>query len=217
MAEIKQRSLGALIFLAAFLVFSCENGPSPIDNGGTTVTTVEFQETVGEFIRYATNDTDKYTRNYIHVVSGSDQNPFTQTEVELKKDSGHASGDFGVVFAYQDDGNYHLLSIDTQGNYSLKSMRYGVLQTIQDWDEDTETSLNTGYGQLNRLRIAKASLPNTYEVYFNDDQNYQTRFVTHSALEGAVGFFVYIGSVQAENFPSQPVDVSFRLISSDDE
>lgn len=216
MLKANRKYLFFLVFLLLFL-FSCKNGSSPINNENTTETTVNFEETTNEFIRYFTNDTDKYTRNYIHTIPDADQYPFVEMSVELKKDSGYALGDYGVVFGYEDENNYYLLSIDVEGNYSIKVMKFGILKTIQDWADDIDTSLISGYSQLNKLRIVKESTSNTYEIYFNEDQVCQTSFMTDSIIEGSIGFFVYIGSIQVENFPSEPVDVSFRLILSDSE
>ncbi len=199
----------SFVTLIAALFSSCDMAFAPVEEE----ITIEFEETTDNYIRYSTNDTGKYTRDYIHVIEGTDQNQVTEITLELKKDSGYDSGDYGVVFGYEDSNNYYLLSIDTFGKYSVKKKVYGTLYTIRDWNYDTDTALVTGYNQLNTITILINNSLNSYEIYFNSNPNYETSFSDSNFSGGSIGFFVYIGSMQAENFPAEPVDVSFKLIS----
>lgn len=201
-----------LILTLALLFYSCDIGPvGPVIPGPNDPVTIDFEETTDSFIRYSTNEIGKYTRDYKHIIDGVDFVPITEIEFEVKKDSGYASGDYGVIFGYKNDNNYYLLSIDTLGKYSVKKRVNGSLYTLRDWNDDLSTNLNTGYGVLNSILIKRNTSLHTYEIYFNSDTSYEISISDSTFISGGVGFFVYIGSMQAENFPSEPVDVSFRL------
>ena len=72
----------------------------------------------------------------------------TEVEVSFLKDTPLSAG--GLVFYYQDERNFYLFSVTSEGLYSLELVENNEWITLIDW---TETDGLVPTGQANRLRL----------------------------------------------------------------
>jgi hypothetical protein len=101
--------------------------PAPID--------AEFAEENDGSIRFISSSSDDYQTAFWTILGAAYQNPFDSVTVSVQKLSGHDEGDFGIIFCYQDDDNFYLVSIDIEGNYAAKKRTNGSFSTLIDWTE----------------------------------------------------------------------------------
>ena len=192
---------GIIVLLFSSCGFDPNAGRSEADfeNSTDTISSVET-----DTVNFEANQSTSLGSGFWNIPDTTDQQPFLILEVSAKKESGYDLGQYGVIICYQDDSNYYLLTIDTEGNFQFDKMENDVLQNLVT---NTFTgNLTTGYDVYNKIKIERDG-SSKFTFTFNDLET--TNITDTTFTGGSSGYFVYIGSEQNENFPSVPVVVSF--------
>lgn len=176
--------------------------------------------------KFYTNDSDYYNYSFTsHYTSTNNGNP---VEVQMQKVSGSADHGYGVIFAIQksdadannksmyrflvsvSEGYYNLGQYDSTGNYTAISSG-----STDSWKYSA--AINTGYEEINTVNINFVSGTNTYSIKINntlvDTFSHADPEVTVDLTGGKSGFYVSVGDETEEDFPNNPVDVRFKMIT----
>ena len=188
------------VILAMFILIGC-HPPIP-------VITVLWEPDGNGFIQLSTNDYNYYNSLFTKTYPSSLETPMTTVTVETKKISGSQAAGYGIVFCSADSDNYYRIAIFPDATYSVDKKVAGSFTTIK---VRTYTSyLNAGLDALNEISVTQTT-PNNFEIFMNGTS--VATFNDTSFTGGEAGFAVYVGAEAYEHFPSDPVDVRFKMTS----
>jgi len=216
---MRQLTLRIVVLSFVALLGGCSLDTSTSDGTGSkpaedstpsqTVSTQVFTAQSLNFL-YSTNDSSLKGTTVTKYTSNSTSGAFTFT-VTVSKASGNAAGGFGILFQRQDDADFWLADIDTQGSYTIMKLVAGT------WSYVTN---NSGiYWVPNGAIKTGLGVTNTLELTFDGTSGYSFS-VNGTVLQaftdtgmGTVytsgGLGLDVGIVSTENFPSTPVSVTF--------
>ena len=193
------------VVIALILLISCGYDPNTIgreaefDNEVDTVNDVQT-----DIVEFEANNSSSLETGFWNIPDTTDQQPFLSLELSMKKDSGYSLGQYGVIICYQDDQNYYLLTIDSEGNFQFDKIENDVIQNLVT--NTFTANLTSGYDVYNKIKIERDG-SSKFTFTFND---LETTNITDTTFTGGFsGYFVYVASEQNENFPSVSVVVSF--------
>ncbi len=155
------------------------------------------------WFKFFSNDPLDYGRAFTYLVDGSHQDSFTNAEIIVKKNSGYAYSDYGMVFCSEND-SWLALVIDTQQNYRVIKSAGGVITQLIDWTYSGD--LVAGYSVLNILKAEQSSAGN-FDIYLN--ATLTDSFNEPVLVSGSQGYFVYVASENYENLDENPVEVLY--------
>jgi hypothetical protein len=216
---MKSRVCG-LIFavLILLLVSACSKGEDSASTG-TAVQTIAWQTDANGFLQYSTNDTALYGTGNRHT-NNTIQSTMTSVEAQVKRVSGSSGTGYGIVFCYQDSGDFYRIIITETGYYRIDKRVLGInyYYTGGIWSTTTPSSwpssshLITGYDNTNDIRVVSTGSGN-FDVYFNGV--YETSFNDATFTGGDSGYDASVSDSSREQFPSTPADMRFKQIYPD--
>ena len=171
--------------------------------------TIDYDSQDDGWVQFRTNANEYLNCSFTYLIPIGDSS--TTYEVSLKKMSGYAYGDFGIVYRASDADNCCIVAIDTMGKYSVKRKIESLLYDIIPWT--VSENLISGYDTENKITVASLTDdPSYFTISINgvveetiEDTSY------HTSSPGRNGFFVYVAGESNEAFPGVPVDVRFKL------
>lgn len=182
--------------------------------GWMAYSTIQWVEDSSGYYQLYTNDPAKYGVFFTDVFTGWSLASGSNLTVSVKKLSGDASQDYGLIFYYVDSLNYYYFSVDTLGYYKIWLCLDGDWSVVQEWT--SAGSLLTGYNQINSLKdhywYDSGQLRYEHELSINSTIVY-TIYDPSYSMVGKTGFAVQVGSSSDESFPASPVDVRFKMTS----
>ena len=212
--KINTHSFAAAAILISILLFffSCDNNPNPgPGEAGSEAEFTEGTEIVDEVevpvVSFQAKDAASLGSAFWHIETDSGQGPFQDLEISLKKESGYDYGQYGIIFCYQDDLNFYLLTIDVRGGFAFQKVIGGTPVNIIAYSESGD--LTAGYDVFNAVKVQR-SANGKFDIYFNGTLSASMVDCTYHS--GTSGYFVYVASESKEVFPSAPVAVVFTEI-----
>lgn len=150
---------------------------------------------------------------------------FTMIEGEFKKSGGYEKSGYGFVFGYTADDNgwlsdYLRFEINTSGEYAVFACKGSTyIDLIENHGENTaymnvSSAINGGYDSVNKLKIQKVS-EKGYDLFINNTKIASITVPTGYGNSDGVMAFFSVGKENQEDFPNQPVRVTYRIINSD--
>ncbi|MGI9256141.1 MAG: hypothetical protein ACR2PY_04330 [Salinispira sp.] len=132
---------------------------------------------------------------------------YAKIRMGITKTSGYPLADIGIIFCYQNRKNFAVLTINLEGEYSIRKQVAGEYTVLREWQEDE--NLLTGYGVENVITVELIN-HGEYGISFN---NVPVSGFSDSSFNsgGAIGYFVYVAGREHEVFPFEPVRVEFRV------
>lgn len=146
---------------------------------------------------------------------------FNMIEGEFKKSGGYENSAFGFVFGYtaNEEGmlsDYLRFEITTAGEYAAYACKGSTyIDLIEANDKNTaymypSSAIVGGYNSANKLKIEKAD-DTSYNLYINGTQvNTITVPEGFGNSDGVMAFFS-VGKQNQEQFPDNPVRVTYRI------
>ena len=146
---------------------------------------------------------------------------FNMIEGEFKKSGGYENSAFGFVFGYtaNEEGmlsDYLRFEITTAGEYAAYACKGSTyIDLVEANDKNTaymypSSAIVGGYDSANKLKIEKAS-DTSYNLYINGTQvNTITVPEGFGNSDGVMAFFS-VGKQNQEQFPDNPVRVTYRI------
>lgn len=150
---------------------------------------------------------------------------FTMVEGEFKKSGGYGKSGFGFVFGYTADENgwlsdYLRFEINTSGEYAVFACKGSTyIDLLENHGENTaymnvSSAINGGYDSVNKLKIQKTA-DKAYDLFINGAKIASiTVPAGYGNSDGVMAFFS-VGKENQEDFPNQPVRVTYRITNSD--
>jgi len=170
--------------------------------------TIEWEPDGFGFVQFSTDDPQYLdTRQYLPLTEES-QSPMTTVTATVKKMSGYSKAGFGIVYCYQDENNFYLLEITTEGKFKVRKKVGGTDTDLIPWT--TSTYLTSGFGVENDIGVTQDPV-GTFSVTLNGTADVAT-FDDPSFTGGLAGPFVRIRSGAYEKFPGVPVDCRFKIL-----
>lgn len=199
----------SLTVLASLI--SCKS--TKTESGETTIFTTDWIES-------SYSDTDKLG----HFFTTPEIGQFSMIEGEFKKSGGYEHSAFGFVFGYTADekgwlSDYMRFEITTAGNYAAFACKGNTyIDLVEANDKNTaymneSSAINSGYDSVNKLKIQKID-DKKYDLFING-----TKVTTITVPDGfgnsdGVMAFFSVGTKNQEQFPSNPVKVTYRITDS---
>lgn len=149
---------------------------------------------------------------------------FAMIEGEFKKSGGYEKSGFGFVFGYSADeegwlSDYIRFEINTSGEYAIFANKgSSFIDLVENHGENTaymytSSAINTGYDSVNKLKILKTSAK-AYDLYINGSKIASITVPDgYGSSDGVMAFFS-VGKQNQEQFPEQPVRVTYRITDS---
>lgn len=146
---------------------------------------------------------------------------FNMIEGEFKKSGGYENSAFGFVFGYtaNEEGmlsDYLRFEITTAGEYAAYACKGSIyIDLVEANDKNTaymypSSAIVGGYDSANKLKIEKAD-DTSYNLYINGTQvNTITVPEGFGNSDGVMAFFS-VGKQNQEQFPDNPVRVTYRI------
>jgi hypothetical protein len=153
-----------LVCSMVILLLACGGG-----GGGSSSPNVQaptWQLDGQGFYQFITND-PRYYGNGFWVYFNQDEEPMYAVIATIKKESGSAEGDYGIIFCYKDNSNFYVLLIDTTGRYLIGKNVNGSHTFIIS--PTVSANLFSGYGVENVVNVYRTG-PGTFAIYFNGIQ-----------------------------------------------
>lgn len=214
----KKYRIFSIMAASLLIVLSCEvpsdtteDTSKPNEDEEKAVATILFQEDDEGSTQFYTNDNSYYGQKFVYVSYSTYQASMDTTEIEIKKNSGHAETAYGLVFCQQNT-KYYGVYINVNGEFYIEKKVSDHYVIIQDWTGPVG-SLLTGYEVTNRLKVRYESSSMTFFVYFNDVLEYSFTDSTFSG--GLSGYYAVVDNNDLEDFPNSPVDIRYRLLQPD--
>ncbi len=203
---------------AAMMVCSCK--------GTEVVEPVEVPEEVlyssapGEWQENVFSGEDQYGYFFTTPELGA----YSMVEGEFKKSGGYEKSSFGFAFAYSADeegwlDEYLRFEINTTGEYAVYAYKNGVYTDLVEANNENTAYLypseavKGGYDSVNTLKIERTG-DRSYTLYINGSQiavaTVPAGFVNGT---GVMAFFS-VGKADQEQFPDEPVRVTYRITDS---
>jgi hypothetical protein len=207
--------LSGLVFFLLFTGCPQQQGVDP-GKSDLPITTIQWEDDGTGLRQFYTNDPAKYNNGYHHLSYYSDI--LNAVEIQIKKTGGASNYGYGMCFCYKDYNNMYQLVITINGFYRIGkcvagnwSYYLGGIWTSTNGQWPNSANLNKGYGAVNDLKITSNGA-GTFSVYFNGIR--EVDFTDNSFTGGLSGCFVGIGNISAESFPNSPVDIRYKMIST---
>ncbi len=200
-APIRMYLLNVLLAIV-FVCTSCDTTIIPNSIPGT------FRENdatgIVHFVSSAERD---HQGAFWEIKKNSFYSSYAKIRMGITKTSGYPLADIGIIFCYQNQKNFAMLTINLEGEYSIRKQVAGEYTVLREWQEDE--NLLTGYGVENVITIELIN-PGEYGISFN---NVPVSGFSDSSFNsgGAIGYFVYVAGREHEVFPFEPVRVEFRV------
>lgn len=146
---------------------------------------------------------------------------FNMIEGEFKKSGGYENSAFGFVFGYtaNEEGilsDYLRFEITTAGEYAAYACKGSTyIDLVEANDKNTaymypSSAIVGGYNSANKLKIEKTD-DTSYNLYINGTQvNTITVPEGFGNSDGVMAFFS-VGKQNQEQFPDNPVRVTYRI------
>lgn len=146
---------------------------------------------------------------------------FNMIEGEFKKAGGYENSAFGFVFGYSSNeegilSDYLRFEITTAGEYAAYACKGSTyIDLVEANDKNTaymypSSAIVGGYNSANKLKIEKAD-DTSYNLYINGTQvNTITVPEGFGNSDGVMAFFS-VGKQNQEQFPDNPVRVTYRI------
>lgn len=146
---------------------------------------------------------------------------FSMIEGEFKKAGGYENSAFGFVFGYSSNeegilSDYLRFEITTAGEYAAYACKGSTyIDLVEANDKNTaymypSSAIVGGYDSANKLKIEKAD-DTSYNLYINGTQvNTITVPEGFGNSDGVMAFFS-VGKSNQEQFPDNPVRVTYRI------
>jgi hypothetical protein len=210
---------------ALLLLSACD--PSGGKKGDLAVQTIDYKLGADGYYRFYTNDLANCLggSGYFSKYLDDSFAPMHSVEIEAAKDSGKSGYMYGIVFCYADVDRYYRLLISPWGDYEV--FKHGP-DSHQWWNFETpgwsatsaftyptSPNLKTGYGQVNKLKVARDASTGRFDIFFNDAASASASFTDAEYSGGKNGFMTFVGLPADEDFPNVPVDVRYKPISQD--
>ncbi len=149
---------------------------------------------------------------------------FTMVEGEFNKSGGYEKSGFGFVFGYTADENgwlsdYLRFEINTSGEYAaFASKGSSYIDLLENHADNTaymqtSSAINTGYDTVNKLKIVKTDAA-SYDLFINGSKVASVTAPEGYANSDGVMAFFSVGKQNQEQFPDQPVRVTYRITGS---
>jgi len=171
-----------------------------------TIRDLAWQPDGNGFWQFVTSNPYNYKYWQWYTLNTAYQAQMSTVTAIIKKHSGSQTGEYGIVFCYQDTNNFYSILIDTRGNYLIREKVAGTYNTIIP--KTTSGSLNIGYDITNEISVVQQSL-HTFTVYFNGIQ--AISFSDSHFTGGRAGFYAIVHDQTDEYFPGLPVDIRFKM------
>ena len=149
---------------------------------------------------------------------------FSMIEGEFKKAGGYENSAFGFVFGYSSNeegilSDYLRFEITTAGEYAAYACKGSTyIDLVEANDKNTaymypSSAIVGGYNSANKLKIEKTD-DTSYNLYINGTQvNTITVPEGFGNSDGVMAFFS-VGKQNQEQFPDNPVRVTYRITDS---
>lgn len=212
-------------FTVLVLLASCELSPFEEDANPVPVelTSVEKESALFEadgqdkIFTFRTNDTKYLTENGYTlwtVPLVNKEESFSPLTVEATKESGRSEAGYGVVFCEQEiEEKPFMLTvlINANGFYTVGKISDGVFSHINNgWQ--SFSYINTGFGIKNTISIAYANDTKNFALKINGYET--TTFAVSEEITFTNSRSGYVAVIaNNENFPSNPVKVTFENVS----
>ena len=146
---------------------------------------------------------------------------FSMIEGEFKKAGGYENSAFGFVFGYSSNeegilSDYLRFEITTAGEYAAYACKGSTyIDLVEANDKNTaymypSSAIVGGYNSANKLKIEKTD-DTSYNLYINGTQvNTITVPEGFGNSDGVMAFFS-VGKQNQEQFPDNPVRVTYRI------
>jgi len=167
--------------------------------------TIKWEMADDGFIKLYCNYPELYNFNFKSFYSNT--NYINEYEIECKKLSGAKNISYGLIFGATDsnENKYYGIDITVEGYYIVYVVDDKIKTKIKDWTKSEY--LNTGYNEINNIKAKK--MEKMYIVFLNGEQVFQ--FTEYDFTGNKIGFNLFIGSEDEEEFPDYPVDVRFKI------
>jgi hypothetical protein len=207
----------ALVVVAAFLSCDCPITPEEEEDGELpsgeieerSELFIEQEDSPGKFV-FLTNDEDLWGPygSTLWALTGSEQDPFEEREIQLAKYSGNGTAGFGVIICHREDEEYGetmlVVMINTNRQFIVGEVIGAEFQVIVAWT-DCE-ALVAGY-TVNTMSLRYED--KSFIVSFNGKE--ACRFQDQEAPQhtgGNNGLIVVISPL--DDFPNTAVHVVFQ-------
>jgi hypothetical protein len=206
------------VVIILLAVSACSKGEDSAP-AAATVQTIAWQTDADGFLQFSTNDTARYSTSSRHT-NNTIQSTMTSVEAQLKRVSGSSGTGYGIIFCYQDAGDFYRIIITETGYYridkKISGTTYcysgGTWSTTSPSPWPSSSHLNTGFGNTNDIKVVNMGSGNFY-VYFNGV--YETSFNDTTFTGGDSGYDASVSDASREDFPSTPADMRFKQIDPD--
>lgn len=209
--NFKKICLVAIATICATLFLSCES---------TNVSGNE-KELLSTFSKEWIENIFSKTEQLGYFFTTPELGQFNMIEGEFKKSGGYENSAFGFVFGYtaNEEGmlsDYLRFEITTAGEYAVYACKGSTyIDLVEANNENTaymypSSAISGGYNSANKLKIEKTK-ENTYKLYING-KNVNTITVPDGFgnSNGVMAFFS-VGKANQEQFPDNPVRVTYRI------
>lgn len=206
------------ILAAAAFGFSCkstEPAPQPAADAPQEKVLVSTQGTEWEASEFSGQN------QYGYFFTTPELGQYSMVEGEFKKAGGYNQSGFGLVFGYTADqegwlADYLRFEITTAGQFSAYACRGSTyIDLVEGHGQNTayrydSPAVKGGYNSVNKLKVQRTG-EKDYTLYINS-----TKVLEFTAPEGfsnsdGVMAFFSVGKADQEQFPEEPVRVTYRL------
>lgn len=209
--NFKKICLVAIATICATLFLSCES---------TNVSGNE-KELLSTFSKEWIENIFSKTEQLGYFFTTPELGQFNMIEGEFKKSGGYENSAFGFVFGYSSNeegilSDYLRFEITTAGEYAAYACKGSTyIDLVEANDKNTaymypSSAIVGGYDSANKLKIEKAD-DTSYNLYINGTQvNTITVPEGFGNSDGVMAFFS-VGKQNQEQFPDNPVRVTYRI------
>lgn len=218
-----------MVASCVLMFFSCKSTEEAVESAEQVAAT-DASEAIVEEVIVSTLPAD-WTENIFseanqhgYFFTTPELGQFSMIEGEFKKLGGYEKSCFGFVFGYTADeagwlSDYLRFEINTAGEYAAYACKGSTyIDLVEDHGENTaymhtSSAINTGYDTVNNLKVVKTS-DTTYDLFINGSKVVSATIPAgFGNSNGAMAFFS-VGKQNQEQFPDQPVRVTYRITDS---
>jgi hypothetical protein len=203
---MKKRSFVCLLVavIVVAIVVSCDMNGDSDDN--LPVQTIRWEPDGNEYYQFYTNDSQYYNYGFSTWHDTGDSPP-AESEIVIRKISGHEAWGYGMVFDSVEVENRTLVLLNNQGSVTIARLDNNDWNTLKEWTP--ENSILPG--ENNRVRVTMGTASNSLTVRINGAVVYHTDDGYTSREGESIGAIAFVGDEDDEDFPNVPIDVRFRI------
>jgi hypothetical protein len=197
----------SLFILLLILILSTCQTESPLE-ADTPVKpeTIYWDIDSNGYYQFYTDDPAKYNMSYFKTIQVTNS-CVTNISIAVKRNSGFSAMGNGFYFNYLDDLNYYRILLTVNGSHRVTQRTNGQWSVLADWQQSGNAF--TGYGEENIINIR---LINGNIIYSLNGG--QIGSISNSLLtNGNIRLCGYVSSISNEDFPSNPVDVRYKVLT----